>query len=310
MVGRNTDAVSPRRRDRTKRPTACAKNSGVEIVVAYTPTASRGTSTPSDTMRTATIQRLVVRAELVDPLRGAGVVGEHDGRLAAGDLAQQLGVGARRVLVGGDDEAARVRDALADLRQPLVGGAQHVRHPVAARVQRRAPGLRDGVLGHRLAEPGGDLVAGLGAPAHVAAVGEEDDRPDDAVGRARCRSRRCSRRTDRRIPSFPSSYVTKGMGLVSDRNGRSGQGQAPGRRVEGLQAGLAPGLRVAGVVDLVEDDQGLALLAAVAVQHRAHADTGVGDGDPVVVLAERPCRRSTRGRAGCLSGPPPPPTAS
>ncbi|GDY65261.1 hypothetical protein SAV14893_046540 [Streptomyces avermitilis] len=30
---------------------------GVEMVVAYTPTASRGTSTPSDTMRTATIQR-------------------------------------------------------------------------------------------------------------------------------------------------------------------------------------------------------------------------------------------------------------
>lgn len=27
------------------------------MVVAYTPTASRGTSTPSDTMRTATIQR-------------------------------------------------------------------------------------------------------------------------------------------------------------------------------------------------------------------------------------------------------------
>ncbi len=33
-VGRNTDAVSPRRRDRTKRPTAWAKKSGVEMVVA------------------------------------------------------------------------------------------------------------------------------------------------------------------------------------------------------------------------------------------------------------------------------------
>lgn len=58
-MGRNTEAVSPRLRERTKRPTACAKNSGVEIVVAYTPTASRGTSTPSDTIRTATIQRLL-----------------------------------------------------------------------------------------------------------------------------------------------------------------------------------------------------------------------------------------------------------
>ena len=55
--GRNTEAVSPRRRARTNRPIACAKNSGVDTDVAYTPTASRGTSTPSDTIRTATIQR-------------------------------------------------------------------------------------------------------------------------------------------------------------------------------------------------------------------------------------------------------------
>lgn len=38
---------------------AWAKNSGVDALVAYTPTASRGTSTPSDTMRTATSQRLL-----------------------------------------------------------------------------------------------------------------------------------------------------------------------------------------------------------------------------------------------------------
>ena len=57
--GTNTDAVSPRFLARTNRPTAWAKNSGVDTLVAYTPTASRGTSTPSDTMRTATIQRAV-----------------------------------------------------------------------------------------------------------------------------------------------------------------------------------------------------------------------------------------------------------
>ena len=61
MLGRKTLAVSPRRRARTKRPTACAKYSGVETLVANTPTASRGTSTPSDTIRTATIQRSVDR---------------------------------------------------------------------------------------------------------------------------------------------------------------------------------------------------------------------------------------------------------
>ena len=57
-LGRKIDAVSPRFRARTKRPIAWAKNSGVADEVAYTPTANRGTSTPSDTIRTATIQRL------------------------------------------------------------------------------------------------------------------------------------------------------------------------------------------------------------------------------------------------------------
>src|ERR1700728_307146 len=57
MDGRNTEAVSPRCRARTNRPTACAKNSAVPTLVAYTPTASRGMSTPSDTIRTATIHR-------------------------------------------------------------------------------------------------------------------------------------------------------------------------------------------------------------------------------------------------------------
>ncbi|GDY65260.1 hypothetical protein SAV14893_046530 [Streptomyces avermitilis] len=41
------------------------------------------------------------------------------------------------------------------------------------------------------------------------------------------------------------------------------------------------------MVDLVEDDEGLALLGPVPVQHRAHPDTGVRDGDAVVLLAER-----------------------
>ena len=58
--GRKTDAVSPRLRARTKRPIACAKKRGVLVLVAYTPTAKRGTSTPSDTMRTATIHRLLL----------------------------------------------------------------------------------------------------------------------------------------------------------------------------------------------------------------------------------------------------------
>ena len=90
------------------------------------------------------------------------------------------------------------------------------------------------------------------------------------------------------MPSFPSSYATKGMGLVSDRKGVPVSASRRVAGLEGLQARLAPGLGVTGVVDLVEDDEGLALLAAVAVQHGPHADTRVRDGDAVVLLAERP----------------------
>ena len=78
--GRNTDAVSPRDRARTKRPTACAKNSGVDVVVAQTPTARRGTSTPSDTIRTATIQRCSESVNFSIFFEDALLVREHHGR--------------------------------------------------------------------------------------------------------------------------------------------------------------------------------------------------------------------------------------
>ena len=60
------------------------------------PTASRGTSTPSETIRTATIQRCSPSRELLDPVRGGGVVGQHHDRRLAADVAQDLGVGAGR----------------------------------------------------------------------------------------------------------------------------------------------------------------------------------------------------------------------
>ena len=56
---------------RTRRPVAWRKNSSVTVLVANTPTRSRGMSTPSDTMRTATIQgcspsaKCSIRAEAV-----------------------------------------------------------------------------------------------------------------------------------------------------------------------------------------------------------------------------------------------------
>ena len=78
--------------------------------------------------------------------------------------------------------AAGVGHVAAYLGEPLVGRGQHRRHPRAGRVERGAQRLGGQVLGQRLAEPGGDLVAGAGAPLHLAGVGHEQHRADDVVG--------------------------------------------------------------------------------------------------------------------------------
>ena len=129
-------AVSPGRRDRTNRPIACAKNSGVDALVAYTPTASRGTSTPSDTIRTATSQRRV-------PAENAAMRAEEPGSSESTTVGvspvivrQQVGVGAGGGLVGGDDHAAGIGHVLAQAAQPGVGRGDHGGHPLACRVQR------------------------------------------------------------------------------------------------------------------------------------------------------------------------------
>jgi hypothetical protein len=57
MPPKNHAKILRRSFARTKRPMAWAKKSGVDADVAYTPTARRGTSTPSETMRTATSHR-------------------------------------------------------------------------------------------------------------------------------------------------------------------------------------------------------------------------------------------------------------
>ena len=96
-------------------------------------------------------------------------------RLAA-DLLEQRGVGAGGVLVGGDHQPAGVGHVAPHLREPPVGGGEHRRDPRPRRVERGAQRLGGEVLGQRLAEAGGDLVAGAGAPLHLAGVGEEQHR--------------------------------------------------------------------------------------------------------------------------------------
>ena len=147
-LGRNTLAVSPGRRARTNRPIAWAKYSGVEALVAYTPTDSRGMSTPSDTIRTATSQRSLGRRRTSAIRADAPASSESTTTAFSPVIRSSSRAYARAVcLVAGDDQAAGVGHAAGPQHlQAGVGGPQHLRHPVAGRVQRGTPRLRDQVL--------------------------------------------------------------------------------------------------------------------------------------------------------------------
>ena len=119
--------------------------------------------------------------ELLDARARAGIVGEDDRGCLPSEVAQLAGIGPRLGLVGGDDQATGIGDVPPDLGEPGIGGNEHRGHPLTLGIQGRAPGLSHGVLGQGLAEPGADLVTGLSAPPHFAAVGQEDDRPDNAI---------------------------------------------------------------------------------------------------------------------------------
>ena len=98
-------------------------------------------------------------------------------------LGQQVGVGARGGLVGGDDHAAGVGHVPSrSCRSRVSAAGDHRGHPLAGRVQRGAP-RPGGLLGvQRLAEAGRVLLAGAVAPARLAGVGQEHHRPDHTVG--------------------------------------------------------------------------------------------------------------------------------
>ena len=72
---------------------------------------SRGTSTPSETIRTATIQRSSPAAKASIRALAPGLVGQHQRRRLTGDPPQLRGVRPGREVVGGDDQAAGVGHA-------------------------------------------------------------------------------------------------------------------------------------------------------------------------------------------------------
>ena len=195
----------------------------------------------------------------------------------ASEAAQLRGVGAGVLVVARDDQPGRVGHAPAHLGKPFVGRLQHLADPLAGWVERGPPGLRDLLLGHRGAQGRGDLVAGPGAPAHLAGVGQEDHRPDDPVlQRVRVTVDVIGGAAPGPVQLLVIADERDRVGVAAER--RAGQRDPPPGRVERLPDRVAPGHSVPGVVDLVEDDQGAAAFGALPVQRRMGGHLGVRDG--------------------------------
>lgn len=202
-------------------------------------------------------------------------------------MFQQFGVIARLVLIGGDDQAARIgHTGGAQLSQPGVGGNEHLRHPVARGVQGGAPGP-SGVFGaERLTQAGGVLVAGAVTPVRLTGVGEEDHGPHHAVGE----------RLGVTVGVIGARLLESGfIGLIGDeRNlgivaaeGRTGQRESSGRIPEGLLDRLTPALRITGVVDLVHDHQRAPVRGAHPMLERMRGHLRIGHHHTVVVRGGR-----------------------
>ena len=222
------------------------------------------------------------------------VIGQHDRWRLTGQLGQHRRIRTGGGLIGCDDHRARVgHAALAKLGEPFVGGLQDGGHPFACRVQRGTPRAGGLLRRERLAQACGVFLAGAVPPARLAGVGQEDDGPDDAVGQ----------RLGIAVGVVGlRAHQTFAVGLVGDERDRAvvaaerraGQRQPAARVGVGLADGLAPALRVAAVMDLVENDQGAVVLGAHPVSSGVAGHLRVGDDDAVVL------RRRLRRRVGEL----------
>ncbi len=180
------------------------------------------------------------------------------------------------------------------LAQALVCGSEHRGHPLPLGVERGAPGLRGEVLGEGFTQACRDLVAGLGAPPHRAAVGEEEHGPHDPVAqRLRVAVGVVRGRAQDAVLTHLVAHERDGARVGTKR--RAGQRQAAGGWLEGLTDAVAPRLRVPAVVDLVEDHQGRGVDRAAAVQRRVGGDLRIGERDTVVLVGLHPAGVGERG---------------
>ncbi len=138
------------------------------------------------------------------------------------------------------------------------------------------------------------LFAGLGAPAHLTGVDEEDDGADDAVLESAAVAVGVVR------PRDPDALV---VGVVLDERdgggvaaeGRARQEQPARRTLVRLAQRVAPAEGVTAMVHLVEDDEGALVDRQALVDGCLHRDLRVGHRDPVIMPGGRVVPVAERG---------------
>ena len=188
-------------------------------------------------------------------------------------------------MVGGDDECTGVRHGAAHLGQALVSGGEHGRNPFAVGVQSSTPGLGSNVLREALPQVCGHLLTRGGAPTHLARVRHKDDRAHHMVLQRRTVTVRVVRlgAANTLVVHLVGDERNRG-GIRAERG--TGQRHAAGGVVEGLAQAVAPGEGVAGVVNLVKNDEGLRRLGVAGVQLRLIRHLRVGQRHTLVVAAD------------------------
>ena len=181
-VARTSSGSSARRL--TIRPTAWRKNRSVRLTVAYTATTSRGTSTPSLTMFTATSHlglSASPRANLsILACAPASSLTTTTG-FSPAIVLQQCADSARVSAVVAEHEPGRVGNDGAGLAQERVSVTEHLRQQRRRRIDRgpQPPGV---VLRLELVGERGDHLLLVDTPAERRVEQPERERPADSVG--------------------------------------------------------------------------------------------------------------------------------
>ncbi len=192
----------------------------------------------------------VPRRETTDLRRRIRVLAHGDGRIDPVPMAKMVGDTPGMRLVHCDDEATRLGMFLPDLDQLGVGMPEHGRQPLTLQAQRRPQTLVGLRPNQGIVETGREMSAVWGHPLHRPAEAGEEHRTDDAAVAERIAVAVLDVRHDL-VVVVPH----EGNRTSVTAEGRTGQGEAPGRPLERQRYAVAPRSLLAGVMDLVEDHE-------------------------------------------------------